>query len=150
MFSIVLVSLLTSGCHKKSGIDRFIYQKDGVIKDTKTGLQWAQDAGQMMTWDQANSYARNLRLGGYSDWRLPNKEELNSLVEYAKSQGFEKWINELFNRKGFKNVEARDYWSATPSADDKERAWLIDMEDGSEFSGYKNVDHHVWPVRGGQ
>ena len=34
-----------------------------------------------MNWEDALSYAENLELAGYSDWRLPNAKELQSIVE---------------------------------------------------------------------
>lgn len=58
---------------------RFVINKDGVVIDNRTGLQWAPDPGRRMTWDQADQYVRGLRLGGFSDWRLPDRAELRGL-----------------------------------------------------------------------
>jgi hypothetical protein len=79
---------------------RFISSKDGVIIDNKTGLQWAPDPGQSMTWDQAMQYAQNLRLGGFSDWRLPTRVELRELGKGGKDPAFKLngdwgWSSEL-------------------------------------------------------
>ncbi|MBS1813112.1 MAG: DUF1566 domain-containing protein [Acidobacteria bacterium] len=50
--------------------------------DPATGLMWAgQDNGREVRWYKANRYCRNLRLGGYSDWRLATIEELESLYD---------------------------------------------------------------------
>ena len=49
--------------------------------DPTTGLMWAgKDNGQSVTWKNAVKYCRDLRLGGYSDWRLATIDELQSLV----------------------------------------------------------------------
>ena len=37
----------------------------------------------MMNWDDAMAYAKNLRLGGYDDWRLPTREELKLVLTLA-------------------------------------------------------------------
>ncbi len=68
------------------GINQLLVNKDGTVTDLATGLMWQQtDSGQGMNWEKALSYAENLELGGYSDWRLPNAKELQSIVDYSKS-----------------------------------------------------------------
>ena len=39
-------------------------------------LQWSKEAPERMTWKEAQEYAKNLREGGYDDWRLPTLAEL--------------------------------------------------------------------------
>ena len=63
---------------------RFKVTKAGIILDTKTDLMWAPDPGGDKTWYQAKVYADILRLGGYSDWRLPMRAELRGLYEPSK------------------------------------------------------------------
>jgi hypothetical protein len=47
---------------------------------------WAQDdSGEGMVWADALEYAESSELAGYSDWRLPNVKELQSIVDYTKS-----------------------------------------------------------------
>ena len=48
-----------------------------------------------MTWEQANTYVINLEIGGYSDWRLPSKEEYGSLIGPGKSQGYIAVLNKM-------------------------------------------------------
>ena len=48
--------------------------------DPKTGLMWAgQDNGKDVTWAEAKSYCENYRGGGYTDWRMPTKDEVAEL-----------------------------------------------------------------------
>ena len=51
-----------------------------VVIDHKTGLMWQQDNVEIINWSQANKYAKNLKLGGFSDWRLPTIDELKTLI----------------------------------------------------------------------
>ncbi|MCC7277031.1 MAG: DUF1566 domain-containing protein [Chromatiaceae bacterium] len=70
---------------------RYVDNEDGTVTDVITGLMWMRCAiGQKwieqtckgkateMNWDDAKKY--NLNFAGYSDWRLPNIEELGTLV----------------------------------------------------------------------
>jgi hypothetical protein len=44
------------------------------------GLMWAvRSNGQNVEWEPANAYCENLELAGYTDWRLPTLEELESV-----------------------------------------------------------------------
>ncbi len=68
------------------GMNDFTNNGDGSITDNATGLMWAQnDSGEGLTWKEALSYAENLELAGYSDWRLPDIKELQSIVDYTRS-----------------------------------------------------------------
>jgi hypothetical protein len=54
----------------------------GYWVDPSTGLMWAgRDNGKDVTWHKAASYCRNLRLAGFSDWRLATLDELATLVD---------------------------------------------------------------------
>jgi hypothetical protein len=63
---------------------QFISSTEGIITDTLTGLMWAPAPDREVTWDQANAYAQNLKLGGYTDWRLPTRSELRSLYDASE------------------------------------------------------------------
>jgi len=61
----------------------YVNNLDGTITDADTGLMWTQVPGPATTWTGALSYAENLTLAGYTDWRVPNIKELQSLVDYT-------------------------------------------------------------------
>lgn len=68
------------------GVNDFIDNSDGTVTDTATGLMWAkEDSGIGMDWQNALDYAETSTLAGYSDWRLPNTKELQSIVDYSRS-----------------------------------------------------------------
>ena len=68
------------------GINNFVDNGDGTISDLATGLMWQQvNDGTMRDWENALLYAENLTLADYSDWRLPNAKELQSIIDYTRS-----------------------------------------------------------------
>jgi len=68
------------------GVNEFADNGDGTITDNSAGLMWMQDDnGEGLDWENALSYAENSVYAGYSDWRLPNVKELQSIVDYGYS-----------------------------------------------------------------
>jgi hypothetical protein len=120
-FLWALLGLLLFGCGEGSRIEekgRFQTNGNGIIVDTRTGLRWAPDPGRRMTWLQAGDYARNLRLGGFSDWRLPTRGELKQLGSGGldpvfKLAGSSAWSSEREDDSSaweYHFREGRDYW----------------------------------------
>ncbi len=67
------------------GINNFVDNGDGTVTDQATGLMWQKsDDGQERDWEDALTYAENLELADYNDWRLPNAKELQSIVDYTR------------------------------------------------------------------
>ncbi len=57
---------------------------DGTITDLNTGLIWQKTPDFVKrTFEDSKSYARNLKLAGYSDWRLPTIKELFSIADFS-------------------------------------------------------------------
>jgi hypothetical protein len=79
---------------------------NGTVTDRVTGLMWQQDPGKKMTYAQAVAGASSLRLGDYTDWRLPTIEELYSLILFtgidpkefsnADTTGLSPFISDVF------------------------------------------------------
>lgn len=126
---------------------RFTVQND-CVTDNLTGLMWAKNANLANTtkdWLQALDYANNLTLCGYSDWRLPNVNEAESLIN-AEQPNAGLWLNE----EGFINVQTESYWTSTTFHDNKYHAWIISMRYGNVGNSKKTADNYIWPVRAGR
>jgi len=107
------------------GINNFVDNNDGSISDKTTGLMWQKsDDGTARDWENALSYAENLTLAGYSDWRLPNSKELQSIVDYSRCPSVTNSpaINPMFSTTSIKDPDgvAGQYpyfWSSTTHLD---------------------------------
>lgn len=67
-------------------INEYSDNGDGTVTDNALSLMWSQDdSGEGMDWEAALTYAEGAELAGYSDWRLPNVKELQSIVDYSYS-----------------------------------------------------------------
>jgi Protein of unknown function (DUF1566) len=55
---------------------------DGTVTDLTTGLMWTKALSPKSDWASAMAAAREVSVGGYSDWRLPDVKELYSLMNY--------------------------------------------------------------------
>jgi hypothetical protein len=88
---------------------------NGTVTDNRTRLMWQQgEGGNAYYRDVQLNYCEDLTLAGYTDWRLPNFRELNSIKDYGKST--EPWIDTEY----FPNAHADVYATSTdvPSRSD--------------------------------
>ncbi|WP_372755646.1 DUF1566 domain-containing protein [Labilibaculum sp.] len=103
------------------GENSFTNNGDKTISDAATGLMWMQNDSETdgMNWKEALIYAENFEFAGYSDWRLPDIKELQSLVDYTRSPQSTNSaaINALFNCTEILNenneTDYSYYWSST-------------------------------------
>ena len=98
-----------------------------------------------MTWQSALDYVKTLNTGGHTDWRLPNVNELRSLVDYSQIGPC------LPQGHPFTNVQSSGYWSSTTRAEHTVDAWIVNMHGGSvEYGGKSDSGYsYAWPVRAG-
>ena len=113
----------------------FIYNKH-VVKDITTGLVWQREVPDgNFSLEEAKDYARELRLGGLTDWRVPTKEELESIVDRAK-------FNPAIDIEVFPNTPSSHFWTCSPSAYSSHSAWIVNFSLGSSYNdvnGYSRV-----------
>jgi hypothetical protein len=144
---------------------RFQVNGDGTVTDLATGLIWKQCAeglsgagcttgsAQTFTWQQALQRAEVAVFAGSSLWRLPNKNELASLVE---RRCFEPAINATpfpnIPSSWFwdSNTPSRWFWSSSPAAGHSDSAWTVNFSYGRVTYYSKSYHFYVRLVRGGQ
>jgi hypothetical protein len=127
-------------------MNRFLEQDD-VVFDTHSGLIWTKNASLSdfpMTWNEALTFIKELnrsKLCGYSDWKLPNRKELFSLMSHET-------INpSLPPAHPFINIFTGYYWTSTSCVRLPNQAWYIHLGGARVFKGMKYSSYMVWPVR---
>ncbi len=120
--------------------NNFVDNLDGTVIDMSTGLMWQQDtAPGTYNWQQALSYCESLTLGGYNDWRLPNRNELQSIVDYAQEYPS---IDPVFT-----NTEFSSYLSSTTEAYTQSNTWYVSFFNGLSYGTDKSGSYYLRAVR---
>jgi len=123
---------------------RFKDNGDGTVTDEKTGLMWQKGENARMSWYDALKYCQDLKLAGYSDWRLPNIKELNTILDLSYKDGW--WYHkDYFPAEGLQ-PPLLHYFSSTPY--EKTYAWVTNFCFG--YDGYysnKNAKLLIRAVR---
>jgi hypothetical protein len=121
---------------------------DRIVEDRLTGLFWSRDAnpgGYPLTWAEALAAIAALNRSGelgFSDWRLPNRRELRSLISHQASRPA------LPSGHPFLNVFLGWYWTSSSAAINPAYAWYLHLEGARMFYGRKDQCYLYWPVRG--
>lgn len=130
----------------------------GVWTDTKTGLMWSRITigqhwingecmgdGKKMEWQQALEECRQLKLAGYTDWRMPTLDEMLTLYVIHKGYSWPEGTIISLDPEGRELYWNSDYWTST-----------IDMYrstdpalDGHHFHHYQEgyYPSNIWCIR---
>jgi len=122
------------------------FTRDGstnIVTDNKTGLQWQDDVNISKNWTDTIAYCENdVSLGGHTDWRLPNINELYSVTDRSKRSPT--------TNSAFKNVVSDIYWSSSTVFDLESYAWSVHFRYGYDAWNIKSTRYNVRCVRDGQ
>jgi hypothetical protein len=145
---------------------------DGTITDNRSGLVWEKlardgsvhDADKYYLWEDAFGKITQLNtepcFAGHCDWRLPNVNELYSLIDYASGNSpkvqaaFDTDCTPGCKVTGCSCTAPAPYWSSTTYTDDPTLTWavflyfddyvVVQIEPKNDPDGY-----YVRAVRGG-
>lgn len=151
---------------------RFSNNNDGTVTDNLSGLIWLKNANcseTERTWLQALSDIIELNKNGTMNgkscgdmsnsgshdttWRLPNVNELWSIIDFAYSDpavsnidGSSKWSEGDI----FTGLLSNSYWSSTTNTSSSVSGWYVNYWNG--LAGFSSKDNglYVWPVKGGK
>jgi hypothetical protein len=106
------------------------------------------DSGDPASYCNTQAYVARVNQAGWCgahDWRLPSREELRSLVNYAVP-----YPGPTIDTNYFPNEAGSLVWSSSPRAGYSNIVWLLSFGSGYDYS--HNESHHYWVrlVRGGQ
>ncbi|EJF06210.1 Protein of unknown function (DUF1566) [Thiovulum sp. ES] len=82
-----------------------------------------------MNWKSACEYCEKLRLLGFSDWRLPNKDELKIAQK---------------NKNSFRNLQSKDFWYWSINKYNNSKSWIVYFYDGGD--GWNNQTNDSFAV----
>jgi len=122
--------------------------RNEIVLDRLTGLMWTRNANLAeypMTWPEALDFVTGMNRDcalGFSDWRLPSRRELRSLVSHRTRKPA------LPENHPFINVFLGWYWTSTSAAISPAHAWYLHLEGARMFYGGKDQSYLAWPVRG--
>ena len=111
-----------------AGVSADFSRSGNIVTDNLTRLQWQDDTiGTTVNWQGAIDRCENLSLDGFRDWRLPNLNELTSLVSDSRVIPA---INPIFQQVKSELYRSSTNWSGTESY-----AWNVDF-----WTGYQRKD----------
>jgi hypothetical protein len=124
-----------------------------VVFDRLTQLEWqgcaagqsgdacATGSAAVFEWQEALPYCAGLNWGGYDDWRLPDRNELQSIVHYDRH-------NPAIEPAAFPATPSNRHWSSSSYVADSGGAWYVSFDGGYVYYNGKPGTHHARCVRG--
>ena len=138
---LATVILFSISCEAKMIRDSSVTDNQ-VIFDTASNLMWQDDNDAQidtMIWIDAINYCESLDKKSYTNWRLPNINELRTISDDSKASPATSSV--------FLNVSDEKYWSSTTSSGKKDYAWQIDFATSAEDYISKSTAIHIRCVR---
>jgi len=133
--------------------ENFIVEADGTVFSKTTGLIWMRcSIGQtwdgksctgdstLFAWSAALKAAVDYQYAGFNDWRLPNKNELESLVEVSCT-------TPAINEKVFPATPLAFFWTGSPYTGVTDGVWSVDFAYGTVVASEKIGKNYVRLVR---
>ncbi|GAI82555.1 unnamed protein product, partial [marine sediment metagenome] len=98
--------------------------------------------GNVILWEAAIDYANGLNFAGFTDWRVPNINELLSIVDYGSSDPA------IYGAR-FTHTRSDFYHSSTTNVDMTTTIWVVDFDYGGNWLRAKASTSYLRCVRGG-
>lgn len=138
---------------------QFTVNNDGTVTDDETSLMWkvcsegqvwdssnCTGTATLFTWQDALNQAQSARVAidlGFNDWRLPNRNELASIMEISCA-------NPTINLAIFPASPSLNFWSSTVSVSSSSGSWMFNYQYGLAFALSRTTDGAVRLVRDSQ
>lgn len=125
--------------------DHFVDNADGTVSDTRSGLMWQRGGpDEIMDWESALRYCENLRINDFDDWRLPNINEINSIVDRSRT-------DPAIDTSAFPDTRSSLYLSSTTHVHQDWYIWAANFANGTDYLTPQKVEKgYLRCVRGGE
>lgn len=162
LIGLLSLLLILSACTASKSTNRLLLQEK-TIMDVETGVIWMKNANlanKPLPWradDNVYAFIESLNknlYAGYADWRVPSKDEMRSLLNFAKEQGdykvekIETWPYQVLRNLGFQDVKDYGYWTSTRESNSE--IYIADFATGKIVPKPEDKPYYLWPVRGGR
>jgi hypothetical protein len=139
----------TNTTHLRSSAHRYTwYSTDTANNGSNTGSTGSNTCSATLTGSLCNTQAyvaavNAAALCGKTDWRLPTREELRSIVNYGT-------YNPAIDASYFANTQSDWHWSSSSLADIPSGAWGVNFNYGGGSYDNKTGSYYVRLVRSSQ
>jgi hypothetical protein len=129
---------------------RFTHHAEGIVHELARGLYWTADDVTEKPVDHDDALAAVAKLneqkfGGFTDWRLPEVEELFLLHDRSR-------YNPAIDTEFFPSCKSEWYWTSTDDASEDEHpsayAWIVGGGYGNSHISHRDSSSRVRAVRG--
>jgi hypothetical protein len=128
---------LNSSVPASAPLSEFAEADDGTLRHRRTGLIWQRcPLGQSwdgsdclgtfaaMNWTTALDTAVDHVQAEKDDWRLPNRNELASIIE-------NRCFGPALDAEAFPSAPVEGFWTSTPVSGGDELVWVVDLNEGA-------------------
>jgi serine/threonine protein kinase len=140
-----ILGIVFSGLFSSTSSDgRYRVLSSGIIRDTKTNLEWLVGPDKDTSWDEAKAWVDGLSTRQYgTGWRMPTREELPTIYKKGKGKCN---IDPVF-------VSPRDYlWVWSGELEGSSSAWGFNFRRGYEgwYARSSRIVSRAFAVRFGR
>ena len=121
---------------ERSSDGRYSKDRDGVITDKRTGLQWYVGPERNTDWYDAKKWVENLRVSG-GGWRMPSRGELRSLSQKGARSGEPEYLPPIFKTSG--------WWVWSGETSGSSSAWGFSFYYGKEGRVSRSSGYNLRP-----
>ena len=117
-------------------------KSENIVIDISKNMMWQDNSDNLSyktTWIMSKEYCATLSLNGYTDWRLPNIKELQTVVDIREKN--------IAINKEFKFTVPSSYWSNSADITNKTKSWYVGFETGATYRDSKDYDCYVRCIR---
>jgi hypothetical protein len=116
---------------------RMTFAGQDIVVDERTNVVWADTYSPAKMWKEALKYCEDLKYAGFSDWRLPNVNELKTLVDYSLKNP----------ATPFPSMPLQPFWSSTSYKGYSEYGWYVNFTFGEVYYHTKSNYYHARCIR---